>query len=71
MMTIYNETLMAQVVLEKVADILKEMFGATTKQYYIMGDGMFAVLDQTFFNEQEYYDEVAAYIIDSFSWRTI
>ncbi len=50
---------------------LKEMFGATTNQYYIMGDGMFALLDQTYFNEQEYYDEVAANIIKSFSWQKI
>ncbi len=48
---------------------LNEPFGAISKHYYIMGDRMFALVEQTTFSEEEYYDEVTVKLIKSFKWE--
>ncbi len=50
---------------------IKEPFESLSKQYYVMGDGMFVVVEQTTFTHEEYHDGITNEILESFEWEDI
>ncbi len=48
---------------------IKEPYGFTSEQYYIMGDKKFALVEMTTNKDIPIYEEAALQIIDSIEWR--